>query len=127
MHFSCEESHMVEEMGNLLWFPEYFNRLPTVTIIIGSRHHALINKTYHYIGYFKLSVDNPVSAANDQKIKDNKQNNTTGDSSLKMILGIKDDNLLDEVATLDVIESPANDILMSDAGSWWYHLCRHTS
>ena len=32
-------------------------------------------------------------------------------------LGIKDDNLLDEVATLDVIESPANDILMSDAGS----------
>jgi hypothetical protein len=34
-----------------------------------------------------------------------------------MILGIKDDNLLDEVATLDVIESPANDILISDAGS----------
>ena len=32
-----------------------------------------------------------------------------------MILGIKDDNLLDEVATLDVIESPANDILISDA------------
>ena len=67
--------------------------------------------------HFKLSVDNPVSAANDQIVKDNKQNNTTCDSSLKMILGIKDDNLLDEVATLDVIESPANDILISDAGS----------
>ena len=40
--------------------------------------------------------------------------NTTGNSSNKKDIGKTDRNLLDEAAKPDVIESPANDILISD-------------
>ena len=88
---------------------------PTVNIIIevtpfdmwsaASQTFKKSKTVYHgTIIYFKLSVANPVNVANDQKAEENKQTNTTGDSSNKKDIG-KTDLLLDEVAKPDVIES----------------------
>ena len=98
---------------------------PTVNIIIevtpfdmwsaASQTFKKSKTVYHgTIIYFKLSVANPVNVANDQQAEENKQTNTTGNSSNKKDIGKTDRNLLDEAAKPDVIESPANDILISD-------------